>query len=76
MAVTQSLARAVSAIALISAARKDAVLVHGSSQTTYAAQTSLEADDSGQPVEHPLVEVFFDEFTGQVYVRNDRPWSA
>ena len=50
------------------------VLVHGGNQTTYAAQTSLEADDSDQPVEHPLVEVFFAEFTGQAYVRNERPW--
>jgi heat shock protein HspQ len=30
------------------------VLVHGSPVTTYAAQTSLEADDSGLPIEHPL----------------------
>ena len=52
------------------------VLVHGSNQITYAAQTSLEADGSGQSVEHPLVEVFFAEFTGQAYVRNDRPWST
>ncbi|MCH8924432.1 MAG: heat shock protein HspQ [Planctomycetes bacterium] len=52
------------------------VLVHGSSQITYAAQTSLEADDSGQPVDHPLVELFFAEFTGQAYVRNEHPWPA
>jgi len=52
------------------------VLVHDSNQITYAAQTSLEADDSGQPVDHPLVEVFFAEFTGQAYVRNDRAWPA
>ena len=45
-------------------------------RVTYAAQTSLEADDSGQAVDHPLVEVFFAEFNGQAYVRNERAWSA
>jgi heat shock protein HspQ len=50
------------------------VLVHGSEAITYAAQTNLEADDSPAPVEHPLVQVFFSEFTGQEYVRNDRQW--
>ena len=50
------------------------VLVHDSNQITYAAQTSLEADESGEPVDHPLVDVFFDEFTGERYVRNEQPW--
>ncbi len=52
------------------------VLVDGSRQTTYAAETSLEADPSGQPVDHPLVDLFFSAFDGQSYVRNDRAWPA
>ena len=52
------------------------VLVHDTVQITYAAQTSLAADDSNQPINHPLVEQFFSEFTGQAYVRNDTPWPA
>ena len=50
------------------------VLVDGSNTATYAAQTSLEADDSLAPITHPLVAVFFAEFNGRSYVRNDRPW--
>ena len=50
------------------------VLVDGSSTATYAAQTSLVEDDDAAPVTHPLVAVFFSEFNGQSYVRNDRPW--
>lgn len=50
------------------------VLVDGSDVTTYAAQTSLKDDPSGQPVEHPLVDNFFSDFTGEGYVRNDLPW--
>ena len=50
------------------------VLVHGGKSVTYAAQTSLMEDDAGQPVEHPLVALFFSEYTGQAYVRNERAW--
>lgn len=50
------------------------VLVHDTDGTTYAAQESLEADTSGRPVAHPLVERFFDEFADGRYIRNDRPW--
>ena len=52
------------------------VLVDGSFSTTYAAQTSLEADESPDPIIHPLLEHFFTEFTGDRYVRNDRPWPS
>ena len=52
------------------------VLVHGSNQATYAAQTSLKADESGEPVDHPLVDQFFDEFTSNLYERNNRPWPS
>ena len=50
------------------------VLVHGSHQVTYAAQTSLEEDDSGEQVFHPLVAHLFSSFDGGLYVRNDEPW--
>jgi len=50
------------------------VLVDGSDSITYAAETSLAMDVSGQPVNHPLVDTFFSEFTGTAYVRNDQPW--
>jgi len=50
------------------------VLVDGSANCTYAAQTSLEADDSGKPVRHPLVDVFFTAQTPDGYARNDKPW--
>ena len=52
------------------------VLVDGSSTATYAAQTSLEAEDNASPVAHPLVDVFFSEFNGESYMRNGRPWPS
>jgi len=52
------------------------VLVHDSANTTYAAQTSLEADTRSAPIIHPYIEHFFTEFTGDRYVRNDRPWPS
>ena len=52
------------------------VLVDGSRITAYAAQTSLQTDNSGRPVSHPLLDAFFCEFTGEGYVRNDRPWPS
>ena len=50
------------------------VLVHDSSSVTYAAQTSLEADDSGDQISHPYVAEFFDGFVDGCYIRNERPW--
>ena len=52
------------------------VLVDGSSSSTYAAQTSLEVDKSSAPIIHPFLEHFFTGFTGDRYVRNDRPWPS
>jgi heat shock protein HspQ len=55
------------------------VLVHGSGATTYAAQTSLEADDSGEPVEHPFVAELFESFEDGRYERNEmriQGWKA
>ncbi len=50
------------------------VLVDGSTVVTYAAQTSLQADDSNQPVHHPLVPHLFSHFACERYERNDTPW--
>ncbi len=47
------------------------VLVDGSPTTTYAAQTSLEADDSGEPVEHPWIGTLFTSFADGRYERSD-----
>ncbi len=52
------------------------VLVHGTTTVTYAAQTSLLPDDSGLPIEHPLADKYFSEFTGDGYVRNQEPWGG
>ena len=50
------------------------VLVHGTGSCTYAAASSLERDTSGEPVHHPLVDLFFDGFVGGRHLRNKRPW--
>jgi len=52
------------------------VLVHGSDAVTYAAETSLMADQVGGEVDHPLLEKYFDDFQGNRYVRNNTPWSS
>jgi hemimethylated DNA binding protein len=50
------------------------VLVDGSEQVTYAAESSLAPDDTGAPVHHRLVPKFFDAFIDGTYRRNDRRW--
>lgn len=50
------------------------VLVDGTEQVTYAAQTSLEADTDLEQVLHPLVPVFFSGFERGCYWRNGRAW--
>jgi len=51
------------------------VLVHGTTQATYAAQENLAPDPSCAPVAHPLLRKYFSGFEGGAYVRNQRPWS-
>jgi heat shock protein HspQ len=46
------------------------VLVHESDHETYVAERHLELDTTEQPIEHPLVSLFFDELKGGRYVRN------
>jgi len=43
------------------------VLVHDKGVETYVAQENLEPDDTQDPVEHPLVRVFFNEFSDGTY---------
>ena len=50
------------------------VLVDGSSQTTYPAEDSLQADTTGELISHPLLEHFFIGFVQGRYVRNEEPW--
>ena len=38
------------------------VLVDGATHTTYVAERNLEADETGGPVRHPLVDVLCGEF--------------
>ncbi|MGI9455109.1 MAG: heat shock protein HspQ [Aeoliella sp.] len=50
------------------------VLVDGGGGTTYVAESNLELDWSGGPVDHPLVAEFFDGLSDSRYLRNDRVW--
>jgi heat shock protein HspQ len=43
------------------------VLVDGTDQVTYVAERNLQVERSGQPVEHPLVDEFFDTFRNGFY---------
>lgn len=52
------------------------VLVDGSTATTYAAQTSLMADETFEPISHLWLNLFFSGFDGRGYTRNDVPWEA
>ncbi len=44
------------------------VLVHDHEHTTYVAEKNLEADHSGEPVNHPWVILFFDGFRKGTYL--------
>lgn len=48
------------------------ILVHGSIHHAYAAESQLELDTSGEPVEHPELEDFFDDFQEGVYKKRSR----
>lgn len=50
------------------------VLVDGSEIATYAAESSLEADNSGEAVSHTLLDHFFESFEDGRYARNEEPW--
>lgn len=44
------------------------VLVHGADHTTYVAERNLDADDSSQPIDHPLVRKLFANFENGRYI--------
>lgn len=44
------------------------ILVHGSVHHAYAAESQLESDPSEEPIEHPELDYFFDDFQNGVYV--------
>lgn len=52
------------------------VLVDGGGQTTYAAQSNLQCDPVGEPIDHPLVGTFFSAFKAGRYWRNEQPWQG
>ena len=52
------------------------VLVHGSTQTTYAAQENLAGDPNGGEIAHPWLPLFFSAFSEGRYLRNDRPFAG
>jgi heat shock protein HspQ len=45
------------------------VLVGGAYHETYVAERNLEEDPLGSPIEHPLLDEFFDGFENGHYVR-------
>ncbi|WP_428388577.1 heat shock protein HspQ [Mucisphaera sp.] len=50
------------------------ILVDGSEINTYAAQSSLLPDTNNQPIQHELINHFFDPFENGRYTRNETPW--
>ena len=50
------------------------ILVHGSTINTYAAQENLVNDTTGAPIDHPLIQHFFEGVDTQGYRRNAEPW--
>ena len=50
------------------------VLVDGTDQVTYAAESSLAKDLVNDPVRHPLTAMYFAGFDHGKYIRNSRPW--
>lgn len=44
------------------------LLVHGSVHHSYAAESQLESDPSGEAIEHPELDYFFDDLQNGVYI--------
>ena len=44
------------------------VLPHEATHTTYVSERNLEADQTGQPISHPPLEEFFEEYRDGRYV--------
>lgn len=45
------------------------VLVHGAVHRTYVAERNLEPDQIGEPIDHPEIDYYFDEFKDGVYLK-------
>ena len=48
------------------------VLVHGAAHTTYVAERNLAPDESGAPIQHALVDTYFEGMTDGLYVPRRR----
>ena len=48
------------------------VLPHASAHTTYVAERNLEPDDELEPIEHPMLSNFFEDFRDGRYVATRR----
>lgn len=46
------------------------VLVHNATHMTYVAERNLEADNTSEPVVHPMLNDFFDSYENGVYSRS------
>jgi heat shock protein HspQ len=44
------------------------VLVHDTTSAAYVAETNLEPDPSGEPVNHPYIPVYFSDFKDGTYI--------
>ena len=43
------------------------VLVHNAVHQTYVAEQNLEPDETGEPIDHPLIDEVFDRFENAAY---------
>jgi len=43
------------------------VLVHNSNHETYVAEQNLTPDSTGEAIQHPEIDLYFDEFSAGVY---------
>lgn len=48
------------------------VLVNNSLHETYVAERNLQADDSQESINHPLINSYFDDFNNGYYINNSR----
>ena len=46
------------------------VLVHNADQETYVAERNLDNDPSLEPVNHPLINAYFERFNNGYYLHN------
>ena len=53
------------------------ILVDGSQQVTYVAQSNLSYETTGDPVVHGMINLFFSGYDqeNKQYIRNDTPWN-